>query len=201
MPASLVRASGCPPEMATPGEPFFGLPTGFILRPMTVWDIPEVIRAESTLFPGHEWTVEAYHRELAQAGSSGTKGLDGREVTRDYRVVVRVSNSGCRTGGYCGEIVGYAGMMAIGDTADVQTIGTLPHAQNQGIGAAQMRWMIAEARRRGAARLMLEVRESNAAARRLYARFGFDYIHTRNRYYPGGENALVLQARLADGSL
>ena len=95
-----------------------------------------------------------------------------------------------------GEIVGYGGIVVVGDVADVQTVGTVAAAQGRGIGAAQLRWMAAEATVRGASALMLEVRASNAAARRLYARHGFQELHVRRRYYPGGEDAVIMRKAL-----
>ena len=46
---------------------------------------------------------------------------------------------------------------------------------------------------------MLEVRESNAAARALYARSGFAEEGARPRYYADGETALLLGAELRAG--
>jgi ribosomal-protein-alanine N-acetyltransferase len=46
-----------------------------------------------------------------------------------------------------------------------------------------------------ARQLWLEVRESNARARRLYARYGFRHIGTRRGYYP------ALQGRREDASV
>ncbi|RUQ44580.1 GNAT family N-acetyltransferase, partial [Micrococcus sp. HSID17228] len=66
----------------------------------------------------------------------------------------------------------------------------------RGIGAAQLRWMAAEAAARGASSLMLEVRASNAAARRVYARHGFQELHVRRHYYPGGEDAVIMRKAL-----
>ena len=56
--------------------------------------------------------------------------------------------------------------------------------------------LAAEAAARGASSLMLEVRASNAAARRLYARHGFEELHVRRRYYPGGEDAVIMRKAL-----
>jgi ribosomal-protein-alanine N-acetyltransferase len=53
----------------------------------------------------------------------------------------------------------------------------------------------------GAARMFLEVRPSNVAARALYERTGFQPIGRRPRYYPardGREDAIVMSAELDD---
>lgn len=177
-----------------------GLPPGHLLRPMTVWDIPEVMALEPVLFPLDAWPPRFYEEELAQTGPAGGPDAHGRPATRDYRVVVRDApapgDEDDDGGPALGEIVGYGGIMVVGDVADVQTVGTAPAAQGRGIGAAQLRWMAAEAAARGAAALMLEVRASNAAARRLYARHGFKELRVRRRYYPGGEDAVIMRRAL-----
>jgi ribosomal-protein-alanine N-acetyltransferase len=43
------------------------------------------------------------------------------------------------------------------------------------------------------------VRADNQPALALYARFGFAPVGVRPRYYPGGEDALIMWARDIDG--
>ena len=83
-----------------------------------------------------------------------------------------------------GAVVGYAGLVCTG-------------AQGHGLGGELLRALLAEARRRGAAEVLLEVRAENAAAQQLYARHGFERIGVRRGYYrPGGTDAHVLRLRL-----
>ncbi len=172
-------------------------PTGILIRPMTPWDVPEVLELEAQLFPQDAWPAHFYHEELAQAGPHGARDAHGRPSTRDYRVVVR-DESATADGLRPGAIVGYGGIMVVGDIADVQTIGTAPTSQGRGLGALQLRWMLQEAVVRGAEALMLEVRASNAPAQRLYTRHGFERVHLRRGYYPGGEDAWVMRRGLAN---
>ena len=168
------------------------MPAGFLLRPMTPFDLPEVLELEQQLFPLEAWPLEFYLEELAQTGPAGGMDVQGRPATRDYRVVVREGCGGAEAGsagGRDGEIVGYGGLMVVGDLADVQTIGVVPGARGLGLGGAQLRWMIAEARRRGAEALLLEVRADNVGAQALYTRHRFEHIHTRRGYYPGEPDA------------
>jgi ribosomal protein S18 acetylase RimI-like enzyme len=44
----------------------------------------------------------------------------------------------------------------------------------------------------GAEVVHLEVRASNEAARRFYGELGFDEVGARPRYYPDGEDAVLL---------
>ncbi|MCP4904558.1 MAG: GNAT family N-acetyltransferase [bacterium] len=50
----------------------------------------------------------------------------------------------------------------------------LPEAQGLGVGTALLSELERRARERGAAKMTLEVHDSNEAAKRLYARFGFE---------------------------
>ncbi|MFB9071445.1 GNAT family N-acetyltransferase [Citricoccus parietis] len=75
--------------------------------------------------------------------------------------------------------------MCVPPLADVQTIAVVPEAEGQGLGTAMLQWMVAESGRRRARDLLLEVREDNPRAQALYARYGFEHIHTRAGYYPG----------------
>lgn len=82
------------------------------------------------------------------------------------------------------------------DQAEVLTVAVLPLLRRQGIGHALLHAAMAEARRRGAVTMMLEVGVNNLAARGLYELAGFVRVGQRRRYYADGTDALVLQARL-----
>ncbi len=56
--------------------------------------------------------------------------------------------------------------------------------------------LLAEAARRGAREVFLEVRADNPAAQTLYVALGFDALDTRRGYYPGGVDALIMRKRL-----
>ena len=76
-----------------------------------------------------------------------------------------------------GELLGYAGIMLAGDLADLHTIGTL--RESVGMGRALLAWCEEQARRGGAERLLLEVREDNDRARSFYTRPGYQEIDRR----------------------
>jgi [ribosomal protein S18]-alanine N-acetyltransferase len=66
--------------------------------------------------------------------------------------------------------------------------------RRQGIGGLLIREVLHHARRRGVASVLLEVRESNLAARALYNRLGFTEQGRRSKYYrEPDEDALLLQ--------
>ena len=150
-------------------------PADVTVRDMTLDDVPAVEALEQRLFPIDAWPLQMFLDELSQP------------ETRRYLV----AEAG-------GGIVGYAGLMCIEPIADVQTIAVVPDYEGRGIGTTLLTRLIAEARRRGAADVLLEVRADNPRAQQLYVRFGFEQIHVRRRYYRDGVDALIMRLQLAD---
>jgi ribosomal-protein-alanine N-acetyltransferase len=96
-------------------------------------------------------------------------------------------------------VVGYAAVALVLDEASIHAIAIAPAERGQGFGSQLLRGVLAELRERGARRCLLEVRESNLAARALYNRHGFTEDGVRRDYYPceqGREDALLLSRRL-----
>ena len=82
------------------------------------------------------------------------------------------------------------------DEAEVLTLVVTPEARRQGTGRALLDWAIETCGAEGQLRLILEVAESNAAARALYECMGFVEIGQRSGYYrksQGAETALLLE--------
>jgi [ribosomal protein S18]-alanine N-acetyltransferase len=73
---------------------------------------------------------------------------------------------------------------------------TLPAHRRRGYAVALLEHALAAARSRGAKKAMLEVAASNAAAVALYIRAGFSTDYVRKKYYPDGDDALVMSRYL-----
>ena len=82
------------------------------------------------------------------------------------------------------------------DEAEILTIAVLPELRGRGMGRRLLDAAMAEARRRGAREMFLEVATGNTPAKALYARAGFTRVGQRKRYYPGGGDALVMRVGL-----
>ncbi|MBW3550190.1 MAG: ribosomal protein S18-alanine N-acetyltransferase [Proteobacteria bacterium] len=98
-----------------------------------------------------------------------------------------------------GRIVGYFLMSLAAGEAHLLNLCVAPEAQGRGYGRKLLHAMLHLARGRGAARVFLEVRPSNAGAIALYFNEGFNEIGRRPRYYPaadGREDALVMAMEL-----
>lgn len=98
-----------------------------------------------------------------------------------------------------GTIIGYGVLSLAADEAHVLNVCAAPEMQGQGHGRRMLRALLQVARGRGARRVFLEVRPSNAHAIALYHDEGFNEIGRRPRYYPakdGREDALVMAIEL-----
>lgn len=132
-------------------------------------DLARLAALETELFGTEAWSLASWWGELA-----------GRP-RREYLLAEDE-----------GGVAGYAGLDHGGEVSDVMTIAVLPRARRTGLGRRLLDELVDRSVRAGAQRLLLEVREDNAAARALYAARGFELLQTRSRYYPGGVDALVL---------
>lgn len=96
-------------------------------------------------------------------------------------------------------LVGYTIVMPAPQEAHLLNLSVARAMQRRGYGGAMLAHVLGVVRAEGAHRLLLEVRPSNDAGRRLYARDGFVEIGRRHGYYPaaqGREDALVLEKTL-----
>jgi ribosomal-protein-alanine N-acetyltransferase len=133
---------------------------------MIIADIERVMGHEDELFGTEAWAPDSYRAELA----------DRRY--RHYLIAERA--------GQPAQLVGWAGIMVIAETAQILTIGVVTAEQGRGIGQRLLDELLAEARRRAATEVVLEVRIDNVAARRLYERNRFVPLRVRRGYYDLG---------------
>ena len=99
-----------------------------------------------------------------------------------------------------GVTTGIAAVMHVLDESELLEIAVQPAMQGRGYGKALLAQAIALARCNGAVRMFLEVRESNARARKMYTSFGFEETGRRKNYYPtenGREDAILMTAQFS----
>lgn len=101
------------------------------------------------------------------------------------------------------EVAGYYVVQTIVDEFHILNICVSPELQGLGLGRYQLQSILKQARTDLMNRILLEVRASNRAARKLYTSTGFHIIGKRKNYYPlaeategGREDAQVMELAL-----
>ena len=140
-----------------------------VVRAAREEDLRAVADIERASF-GDPWSLDAFRSALRQSGS------------------FVVAEAG-------GQVVGYAVAWSVMDEAELANIAVAPGSRGQGIGARLLDATLDYAAGSGSVTMYLEVRESNARARALYASRGFEEVGRRRRYYRRPvEDALILRA-------
>lgn len=155
---------------ARSGAPALSAP---VLSRATAADLPEVIALERVCY-GDPWPASAF-----------------ASLPENARVFFTVARDVGRA------LSGYVVAWYVMDEGELANLAVAPAAREQGIGRALLDSMLEDARSREIAQIYLEVRESNSAARQLYASRGFEEVGKRKGYYrTPKEDALILRRTL-----
>lgn len=145
-----------------------------VVRAATAGDLAQVAAIERTAF-SDPWAPIAFERLL-----------------HDPRVFFLVAVSPDD------RVLGYVVAWFVLDEGEIGNLAVADAARRRGVGRSLLDAALEGARARGVATVYLEVRDSNAAARALYATRGFEVVARRPRYYRRPvEDALVLRRDLA----
>lgn len=134
----------------------------FEVRFMTEADIPQVCHLEKVSF-SQPWSEFAFRSEL-----------EDNELAY-YSVLVPINAPN--------KVIGYGGLWVVLDEAHVTNIAVDPAYRGKRLGHFLVQTMQQLAVLKGAKRMTLEVRVSNASAIKLYTRLGFIEEGVRKRYY------------------
>lgn len=140
-------------QRAMAGEPDAGF------RPFRDADLQEILSIERRTFPT-PWSQDQF------------AGLLGRPAGLGWVAAVPG-----------GPVVGYAVGWVAAEEAELANLAVSETWRDRGLGEELVRAFAEEAGIRGARRLYLEVRVSNAPARRFYERLGFGLLGRRRGYY------------------
>ena len=143
------------------------------LRRMTESDVPAAAAMEAVVYP-QPWSEQVF--------------LD--ELTAPNRTYFLAEESGT--------VVGYAGVMLVGDEAHVTTVVVAPDHRTDRVGTRLMLALTESAIDAGARSMTLEVRVSNQPAQALYRRFGMAPVGVRKNYYRT-EDAYIYWVHDVDG--
>ncbi|MDP3483481.1 MAG: ribosomal protein S18-alanine N-acetyltransferase [Sulfuricella sp.] len=143
------------------------------IRPMCLEDLEAVVAIEYEIYP-FPWTYGNFRDSLNAGYSCWVYEL-----------------SGC--------VIGYSVMMVVVGEAHLLNLGIALDWQGRGLGRSFLHQLINLARNYHAEVMLLEVRPSNLAARRLYLSTGFSEIAVRKKYYlaeEGREDAVLMELSL-----
>ena len=163
------------------------------LREMTEEDLGTIARLEGKLFGAEAWTRGLLNLELeASQGPQADRRYESEDADD-------AANPGAGAGLNGPRLLGYAGLYHAGGltSADLLTIATIPAARGRGIASLMLTELVSTAQQAGCPDVLLEVRQSNEAAQRLYTGHGFAPIGRRRRYYQAPpEDAVVMRLTL-----
>lgn len=145
------------------------LHAGFVLRPMTEDDLPQVVQIEDAT-QVTPWS-EGVFRDCLRGGYE-CQVMEKEDQLAGFIVVSRVL-----------------------DEAHLLNIAVAPGFQRRGLAWGTIRQVCDDLRERDTGFIYLEVREGNTGARVLYEKLGFEVTGERKDYYrrPGGrENAILM---------
>ncbi|MCB4791115.1 MAG: ribosomal protein S18-alanine N-acetyltransferase [Elusimicrobia bacterium] len=132
--------------------------------------ISEILEIEKVSFP-EPWTREMFERELSLP------------LSRFF--VLKFEN----------KIAGYAAGWLILDEAHITNIAVHPDYRNKGLGSKALEFLVEDMCIKGARKALLEVRESNTVAQKLYKSAGFKAVGFREKYYRN-EGAILMEKNL-----
>ena len=141
--------------------------TDILIREALVIDIPAIMSIETGAFSA-PWP---------------------EKLLRDF---IEHSDRLCLVASVGDEIVGYLNAMFALDEYHIGSLAVKPEQRRHGIGGALVRELIKYARTSDAKYIFLEARESNAAARALYAGYGFEEVSKRRNYYESPPEDAIL---------
>jgi ribosomal-protein-alanine N-acetyltransferase len=139
-----------------------------IFEDMKPGDLPAVIEIEKVSFTT-PWSETSFFNEL-----------------KNPRSFQKVAKKG-------GKVVGYICGGWIIDEGHILDVAVDPKYRSLGIASALVSLAIERLREEGCRFVFLEVRDSNEPAKKMYAKFGFEFLGTRKNYYLSpSEDAVIM---------
>ena len=149
----------------------------YLVRKATVQDVAEMIRLERQCPETTHWTEQQYVNFFSARGESPA------------RLALVAEKDGPA------ELAGFLVARHLPPEWELENIVVAPAVRRNGIGKRLMEALHAEAQQTNSDAVFLEVRESNAAARRLYENLGFHENGRRKAYYAEPSEDAVLYSK------
>jgi ribosomal-protein-alanine N-acetyltransferase len=166
-----------------------GKPTkSTLLRPAAPADIPCLLQLERQCATAAHWTEQQYE-EIFQPGANSPNRLVlvADRIPEGFSIPNSATHSMASS-----YILGFLVASHVAPEWELENIVVAADARRTGLGTQLLAALLAQARETNSQSVFLEVRESNAAARSLYEKAGFQLTARRKSYYINPlENAAV----------
>jgi ribosomal-protein-alanine N-acetyltransferase len=155
-----------------------------VIRPMTGGDLNQVLAIAAGLKEAPQWPRSVYEGIVnAVEGGFGPP--------RRIALVACDADSG--------SVAGFAVASLMPPEGEVETVGVVSEFQRRGVGRRLVNEIGKIFRVRGITKVLLEVRDSNLAAKALYGSLGFKEMYRRASYYVDPiEDAVLMCLDLPD---
>jgi [ribosomal protein S18]-alanine N-acetyltransferase len=162
------------------------------IRPATAGDIPSMMSLDRQCPSAAHWTEHQYQR-LFLADEAGPQRLVlvAEENVPSSPVSREDHESGLA-------IQGFLVARHLAPEWELENIVVAPNARRKGLGKRLLDKLLARAKETQSKTVFLEVRESNAEARKLYEKAGFEQTGRRKSYYSNPTEDAVLYRHTLD---
>jgi [ribosomal protein S18]-alanine N-acetyltransferase len=170
-------------------------PSGLFVRPATPTDVPAMMNLERQSSAAAHWPHHRYEAIFAGVGVEPHVGRLAWAVEQDRGAVPAEISAEASE-----QILGFLVAHQVDLDWELENIVVAQALWRKGVGSCLLEEFIAHVRIRKGASILLEVRESNHAARALYRKTGFVELGQRKDYYSNpSENAVVYRLKLTPG--
>lgn len=186
--------SPMPPDRPTLPPPATGTEQRLAFVAMDEAVLPLIAEVDKTAY-AHPWNLRHFQDSLA--GGHLLQMLVGTPVATSSQTTSAPAPT-LPDGRW---LLGYFVAMKGVDEAHLLNITTVPRHQRQGWAQVMLQALALWCQQEHCPTLWLEVRDSNAPARALYRKLGFEEVGRRRDYYPAGhgrrEDAIVMKQDVA----
>jgi ribosomal-protein-alanine N-acetyltransferase len=140
------------------------------IRPATINHLPAMLAIEKHAATAAHWSAAQYEMVF--------------QPSTPPRVALIIQEEAC--------VQGFVVARVVGEEWEIENIAVSSPARKRGLGTRLLRELLDLARAQGAEAVVLEVRESNRAARALYHKWSFRESSRRKDYYHDPEEDAIL---------
>jgi ribosomal-protein-alanine N-acetyltransferase len=146
------------------------------MRPAVIDDLEQILAIEKLCYP-EPWTIALFTAEMEKPFARFLVLTDDESDT---------------------QVFGYIIYWVQAEGVSLMNVCIDPNWQGLGLAKKLMHAMINETVRDEIPRIILEVRESNQNARKLYEAIGFKKSGERKKFYQNGETAIVMELKTSE---